>query len=47
MELVPEEELQTSAPDGPNSLVDRRALKVLTSIFLSYSLKFLGDSWLV
>ncbi|CAL9008849.1 unnamed protein product [Prunus brigantina] len=28
MELVPEEELQTSAPDGPNSLVDRRALKI-------------------
>lgn len=26
---MPEEELQTSAPDGPNSLVDRRALKVL------------------
>lgn len=37
MELVPEDELETSTQGGPNSLVDRRARKVLLTFFSYFS----------
>jgi hypothetical protein len=35
MELVPEEELETSTQGGPNSLADRRARKVVLILILN------------
>lgn len=35
MELVPEEELETSTQGGPNSFADRRAKKVFSSLLSS------------